>query len=153
MPHFGIMTIKARPYTLYSNILYKLRPNAVLRQCLNGPRVVRVLSKLHDVCQWFGPSSIMGRGPLWLVLSFESFMKWGFNFMGLIKLVARYIGSQYIVVATDHTTKWVEAKTLINNKQTTLLNFCMNTSLLGLVALPILLMIKVASSSMTSLRT
>jgi hypothetical protein len=80
-------------------------------------------------------------------------MKWGFNFMGLIKLVARYIGSQYIVVATDHTTKWVEAKTLINNKQTTLLNFCMNTSLLGLVALPILLMIKVASSSMTSLRT
>jgi hypothetical protein len=48
MPHFGIMTIKARPYTLYSNILYKLRPNAVLRQCLNGPRVVRVLSKLHE---------------------------------------------------------------------------------------------------------
>jgi len=48
-------------------------------------------------------------------MAFEPFMQWGFDFMGLVKLVVRYTGNQYIIVTTDYTTKWVKAKTLRDN--------------------------------------
>jgi hypothetical protein len=38
-------------------------------------------------------------------MAFEPFMKWGLDFMGLIKLVARHIGNQYIIATTNYTTK------------------------------------------------
>ncbi len=37
-------------------------------------------------------------------------MKWGLDYMGPIKLVARYIGN-----TIDYTAKWVEAKPLHDN--------------------------------------
>ncbi len=42
-------------------------------------------------------------------------MKCRLNFMGPIKLMARYIDNQYIIVTIDYTTKWVEAKAMRNN--------------------------------------
>jgi hypothetical protein len=48
-------------------------------------------------------------------MAFEPFMKWGFNFMGPIKLVARSTRNQYILVSIDYTTKRLKAKTLIDN--------------------------------------
>jgi hypothetical protein len=42
-------------------------------------------------------------------------MKSGLDFTKPIKLAIRYTENQYIVITTDCSTKWVEAKTLQDN--------------------------------------
>jgi hypothetical protein len=48
----------------------------------------------------------------------EPFQKWGLDFIGLVKLVGKLSGNQYILVAIDYATKWVEAQTLHTNTAT-----------------------------------
>jgi hypothetical protein len=45
----------------------------------------------------------------------EPFMKWGLNFIGLLKLVGKHTWNKYILVAMNYVTKWVEVRTLQTN--------------------------------------
>ena len=50
----------------------------------------------------------------------RAFAKWGIDFVGSINPPAYRTGAQYIIVATDYLTKWVEAKaTQKNDARTT----------------------------------
>ncbi len=68
-----------------------------------------------DICQHLKHIWRNGKGPFKLVMVFEPFMKWGFDYMGLIKLVVKYIGNQYIIITIDYITKLVEAKAFCDN--------------------------------------
>lgn len=49
------------------------------------------------------------------MMSTRDFAKWGIDFVGPIKPSTRGSHAEYIIVAIDYLTKWVEAKATVKN--------------------------------------
>jgi hypothetical protein len=65
-----------------------------------------------DACQRTRGLTTQSLAKLVTSLLGEPFMKWGFDFVGPIKLVGRYIRNKYFFVATNYVTKCMEVRTL-----------------------------------------
>lgn len=63
------------------------------------------------------------RMPLRPMISTRAFAKWGLDFVGPIKPPAKGTHVEYIPVAIDYLTKWVEAKATMKNDARTTAKF------------------------------
>ena len=79
--------------------------------------------KRCDECQRAKPPITRDDMPLRPMLSTRAFAKWGIDFVGPIKPPARHTHAEYIIVATDYLTKWVEAKATVKNDARTTAKF------------------------------
>ncbi|MCO5600928.1 hypothetical protein L7F22_055045 [Adiantum nelumboides] len=61
--------------------------------------------------------------PLRPMMGARAFTKWGIDFVGPIAPFAYRMHAQYIIVATDYLTKWVEAKAISKNDAKTAAQF------------------------------
>ena len=76
-----------------------------------------------DQCQRTKPPITSDNMPLRPVMAARAFAKWGIDFVGPIKPPARHTHAEYIIVATDYLTKWVEAKATVKNDARTTAKF------------------------------
>ena len=65
-------------------------------------------------CQKTGGLSKLVSTKLITTLPAEPFMKWGLDFVGPVKKT-RHTSKRYVLVATNYTTNWVEARVLQTN--------------------------------------
>ena len=64
-----------------------------------------------DECQCYKVSIRQDKMPLQSMMGARAFAKWGIEFVGPIDPLAHRTHAQYIIVATNYVTKWVEANT------------------------------------------
>jgi hypothetical protein len=55
------------------------------------------LCQNYDICQHLQPIWWNGKRPFKLIMAFKPFMKWGLDFMGLVKSTSRNTRNQYII--------------------------------------------------------
>ena len=79
--------------------------------------------KRCDECQRTKPPMASDVMPLRPILAARAFAKWGIDFVGPIKPPAQRTHAEYIIVATDYLTKWVEAKATVRNDARTTAKF------------------------------
>ena len=78
-------------------------------------RDVEEFVKRCDVCQQSRVPNKLDNMQIHPILSTRAFSKWGIDYVGLIKPLAKATHAQYIIVAIDYLTKWMEVKTTIRN--------------------------------------
>lgn len=61
--------------------------------------------------------------PLRSMMGARAFAKWGMDFVGPIHPATMHTHAEYIIVAIDYVTKWVEAKATIKNDARTTAKF------------------------------
>jgi hypothetical protein len=71
--------------------------------------------KSCDICQRIGPNISKGVHPMNPLMPTEVFQRWSLVFMGPIEPPAGHTKNCYIIMATDYTTKWIEARALKDN--------------------------------------
>ena len=79
--------------------------------------------KRCKICQRSKTPTMYDNMPLRPMMSTRAFAKWGIDFVGPIKPPARGTHAEYIIVATDYLTKWVEAKATVKNDARTTARF------------------------------
>ena len=76
-----------------------------------------------DLCQRTDQRTEKDRMPHQPQLPLEPFQKWSLDFVGPFKPTVARTGNRCIIVATNHCTKWVEAKALKDNMATSTSKF------------------------------
>lgn len=61
--------------------------------------------------------------PLQPMMGTRAFTKWEIDFVQPIKPPARGSHAEYIIVATDYLTKWMESKATVKNDARTMARF------------------------------
>mgnify|MGYP000105413119 CR=1 FL=1 len=91
-------------------------------------------TKTCDVYQRTGQPAPGARMPHRPVLPLEPFQKWGLDFMGPFNPPMAQTGNQYFLMATDYSTKWVEANHYGTTRPAIRRNSCTRTSGVGSAA-------------------
>ena len=71
--------------------------------------------KTCNMCLRTGQPAQDAKMPHNQILPLEPFQKWGLSFMGPFTLAIAQTSNQYILVATNFCTKWVEPKQMHDN--------------------------------------
>ena len=79
--------------------------------------------KQCDECKRYKTPSYKDEMPLRPMMEMRAFSKWGIDFVGPIDPLVTHTHAQYIIVATDNMTEWVEAKATPKNDAHTTTKF------------------------------